>query len=177
MRSSLEKALGKVNGREPCGCAGLSCPVCRVFGPHKNTNHQLGPTRILVRDAPLIGGEFAIENKTESVNRRDTGAAEHPRTVERVAPGAKFCLEIGVQEFDIDTGFTYTDAQEKTVKGKDALLEVVCHCLDLVEHTGIGAGTGKGYGQVKIEIEREKTLGRRDRRATAGPGLTGAPQS
>ena len=167
MRSSLEKHLGKVNGREPCGCATNDCAVCRVFGPHKNTNHSLGPTRIIVRDAPLISGEFAIENKTESVNRRDTGAAEHPRTVERVAPGVKFRLEIGVQEFDIDSTFTYTDANEKAVKGADALLEVVCHCLDLVEQTGLGAGTGKGYGKVRIEIQPEQKTTRRARRQAA----------
>jgi CRISPR-associated protein Csm3 len=145
MRSSLEKALGKSSGREPCGCAGTDCPVCRVFGPHKKTSHPLGPTRIIVRDAPLVG-EFAIENKTESVNRRDTGAAEHPRTVERVAPGAKFALEIALQVFDLDTGFTYKDIDEQTVlRGRDALFAVVAHALDLMEQTGIGAGTGKGY--------------------------------
>jgi len=170
LRSSLEKVLGKTSGREPCGCAKLDCPVCRVFGPHKNTTHELGPTRIIVRDAPLIG-EFALENKTESTIRRDTGAAEHPRTVERVGPGAKFALEIGVQEFDVDSSFKYTDANNKPVTGANALLEVVCHCLDLVEQTGVGAGTGKGYGQVKIEIEPEQKLGRRDRRgATRAAG-------
>lgn len=177
MRSSLEKALGKTNGREPCGCANRDCPVCRIFGPHMNPSHQLGPTRIIVRDAPLISDEFAIENKTESTSRRDTGAAWNPRTVERVAAGAKFRLEIGVQEFDIDMDFTYTDAHDKLVKGADALLEVVCHCLDLIEHTGIGAGTGKGYGQVRIEIEREHKLGRRDRRGGADPGTSGKPQT
>lgn len=172
MRSSLEKALGKTNGREPCGCAKNDCPVCRVFGPHKNTNHSLGPTRIIVRDAPLISDSFVIENKTESVNRRDTGAAEHPRTVERVAPGAKFQLEIGVQEFDIDQSFKYTNHKNEPVSGHDALLEVVCHCLDLVEDTGIGAGTGKGYGKVKIEIQPETKTARRNRRSAAATGLS-----
>jgi len=150
MRSSLEKLLGKTNGREPCGCARIDCPICRVFGPHKKADHQLGPTRIIVRDAPLISSEFAIENKTESVNRRDTGAAEHPRTVERVAPGARFKLEIGLQEFDIDAEFEYTDADEKKVTGSQALWQVVSHALDEMERVGIGAGTGKGYGQVRI---------------------------
>lgn len=183
MRSSLEKAHGKYskdrsgNNCEPCGCAMDNCPVCRVFGPHKKPDHQLGPTRIIVRDAQLIGDEFAIENKTESVNRRDTGAAEHPRTVERVAPGAKFRLEIGVQEFDLDAQFTYTDANEKRVTGSDALIEVICHCLDLVEQTGIGAGTGKGYGQVRIEIEREQKLGRRDRRGGTSDAPGERPQA
>lgn len=158
MRSSLEKVLGKINGREPCGCARLECAVCRLFGPHKNTTHSLGPTRIIVRDAKLISGDFAIENKTESVNRRDTGAAEHPRTVERVAPGAKFALEIGVQEFDIDRDFKYTDPNKVEVSGADALINVVYHCIDLLEQTGIGAGTGKGYGQIKVSEQLNETI-------------------
>ncbi len=158
MRSSLEKVLGKTRGREPCGCAKDDCAICRVFGPHKNTRHSLGPTRIIVRDAPLITDAFAIENKTESINRRDTGSAEHPRTVERVAPGAIFNFEIGIQAFDIDDQFSYTDPDGKPVKGPTALKEVVEHAITLVEDTGIGAGVGKGYGQVRITITEEKEL-------------------
>lgn len=165
MRSCLEKHHGKTNGREPCGCARDDCPVCRVFGPHKQTQHRLGPTRIIVRDAPLISGEFAIENKTESVNRRDTGAAEHPRTVERVTPGAKFALEIAMQEYDSDADFKYKDADDNEVSAHRALWEVVMHALDLLEQTGIGAGTGKGYGKVSIETKPIERVGR-SRRAT-----------
>lgn len=151
MRSGLEKVLGKSSGdgSEPCGCAKADCPICRVFGPHKNTNHNLGPTRIIVRDAALIG-DFALENKTESINDRKSGAAKNPRTVERVAPGAKFALEIGVQEFDLDSTFTYKDSENNDRRSADALLEVVDHALGEMEQVGIGAGTGKGYGKIKI---------------------------
>lgn len=151
MRSGLEKALGKFSGdgSEPCGCAKADCPICRIFGPHKKTDHDLGPTRIIVRDAALVG-DFALESKTESTNDRKSGAAKHPRTVERVAPGAKFALEIGVQEFDVDKVFSYKDPAGENVTGKDALLEVVDHALWEMEQTGIGAGTGKGYGKIKI---------------------------
>lgn len=180
MRSSLEKTLGKTNGREPCGCAKEDCPVCRVFGPHKNTKHELGPTRIIVRDAPLISDGFAIENKTESVNRRDTGAAEHPRTVERVAPGAKFALEICIQEFDQDATFKYRDADRKDRLGHDALLEVVDHALGEMEQTGIGAGTGKGYGKIKIhwdgKVEKCKRISR-TRTIAEGPCVRAAAES
>ena len=168
MRSCLERALGKTGGqnnREPCGCAKDDCCVCRVFGPHKRADHRLGPTRLIVRDAPLLDETFAIENKTESVNRRDTGAAEHPRTVERVAAGARFGLEIAIQEYDIDSGLRYPDADGKDESGHRALWNVVMHALDLMEQTGIGAGTGKGYGQVRITIEPIQTV-RRTRRAT-----------
>lgn len=165
MRSCLEKHHGKTNREKPCGCADERCPVCRIFGPHMKTEHELGPTRIIVRDAPLLGSEFAIENKTESVNRRDTGAAQHPRTVERVAPGAKFALEIAMQEYDIDSKFRYKDADGKEVSGRDALWAVVMHAIDLLEQTGIGAGTGKGYGRVRIEEQPIEVVSR-NRRAT-----------
>lgn len=172
MRSGLEKKLGKIRDREPCGCAAPDCAVCRVFGPHKNTKHALGATRIIVRDALLCGDHFALENKTESVNRRDTGAAEHPRTVERVAPGARFALEIAIQEFDSDAQFTYKNSEGKELTGGDALLEVVDHALWEMEQTGIGAGTGKGYGKVKIhwdgQVEKCARISRA-RRIEQGP--------
>ena len=114
MRSSLEKEMGKIetNG-EPCKCG--QCIICRVFGPHKNPNHNLGPTRIIVRDANLNAetkefwrklaeekGVSLIEYKTENVVDRVKGTALHPRTMERVAAGAKFDMEIVVQILDKD---------------------------------------------------------------------------
>jgi CRISPR-associated protein Csm3 len=151
LRSSLERDLGRYsnNGEEPCGCASVNCPICVVFGPHKKTEHSLGPTRMIVRDAPVIGN-FKFENKTESIINRKTGTAQHPRTVERVAPGAKFQLQIEVQEFDQDQSFTYRDTEGNELRGADALLEVVDHALWLAEQTGFGAGTGRGYGRVKV---------------------------
>lgn len=152
MRSELEKELGRTAGNEPCGCATHTCPICRVFGPHKKAQHDLGPTRILVRDAPLLdGGDF--EFKTESTIQRAMGVAVNPRTLERVVPGSRFRLEIGIQAFDIDENFEYEDADRKTVRGIEALIEVVYHALDLVEQSGLGSGTSKGYGQVEIEVE------------------------
>lgn len=77
MRAELEKQLGKAGGRnqdEPCGCAERSCSVCRLFGAHKNTRSTLGPSRIIVRDGRRISGG-QIENKTENVINRKTGAA------------------------------------------------------------------------------------------------------
>lgn len=182
MRSCLEKSLGKTSGRgdEPCGCVRPDCPVCRIFGPHKKTQHDLGPTRLIVRDAPLLGGFELFENKTESTIRRDTGAAQHPRTVERVPPGATFSLEIGVQVYDIDSQFKYRDFENKDVTGADALIEAVCHAIGLVEDTGIGSGVGKGYGRVRIELTEEVEVTRRPKRPTragasvpAGEGTPG----
>jgi CRISPR-associated protein Csm3 len=162
MRSELERyheRFGR-NPNEPCGCAKPDCPVCLLFGPHKNTNHQLGPSRILVRDASLLeGGQ--LEHKTEAIIQRQSNTAQHPRTVERVGPGAKFRLEIGLQVFDLDESFEYEDMDGQKVRGADALQEVVVHALDLIEQTGIGSGTSKGYGAVAIEVEKIAQLGRR----------------
>lgn len=172
IRSSLEKVHGAFrfderskdyvpDNREPCSCADKECPICRVFGPHKSTKHELGPTRIKVYDAPLISDLFKVEYKTESINRRDTGAAEHPRTSERVAPGAQFRLRIDIMEYDLDKNFSYTDVDGKTVTGRDALIAVVDHGIDLLETNGIGAGTGKGYGEITIDNIRCETLVRK----------------
>ena len=52
MRAQMEKRLGKFSSDgKPCGCGSSECLVCRVFGPHMNPRHNLGSTRILVRDA------------------------------------------------------------------------------------------------------------------------------
>ncbi|HZO88718.1 MAG TPA: type III-A CRISPR-associated RAMP protein Csm3 [Chthonomonadaceae bacterium] len=145
MRSELEKAEGKFSGQdgnEPCDCGGEKCPICRIFGPHKKAQHDLGPSRIIVRDATLVSGG-QIETKTENIIDRRVGTALHPRKVERVVSGSTFNLNIGVQVWDLDQNFTY---QEQT--GGHALFKVVRYGMYLVEKTGLGAGVSKGYGRV-----------------------------
>ena len=80
----MERKYDKVTNKgEPCGCGKEDCLICRVFGPHKNTSHSLGPTRILVRDSKLSqetrneykelavkGGVLPLENKTENIINR-----------------------------------------------------------------------------------------------------------
>jgi CRISPR-associated protein Csm3 len=148
MRSELEKRYAKFGGKdetEPCGCAKPDCPVCRVFGPHKNTASQLGPTRLIVRDGRLLeGGQ--IEIKTENVINRKTGAAEHPRKLERVTAGSTFQVQMKVQVYDLDEAFKF---EGKT--GKDAVLAVVREALDLVQQTGIGSGVSRGSGHVRFQ--------------------------
>jgi CRISPR-associated protein Csm3 len=147
MRSQMEKKEGKVDNRgEPCSCG--KCMVCRVFGPHKNPRHDLGPTRILVRDAMLSDesreqmreaiqdGKSYIEIKTENIIDRNIGTAKHPRQQERVPAGAKFDLEIGVQVMDLD--------QEHDVVG------YVKAALKSVEESYIGGSGSRGYGKVRF---------------------------
>lgn len=147
MRSELEQKLGTFGGNsqnEPCGCAQASCLVCRVFGPHKKANHQLGPTRIVVRDAVCTrGGE--TELKSENVIDRKTGTAMHPRKVERVVAGSEFSLRIGIQVWDLDMG-----CQHNGTTGGDALVEFVKDGLRALQQTGLGSGVSKGSGEIEF---------------------------
>ena len=119
MRAELEKQLGKAGGRNgdaPCGCAENSCAVCRMFGVHMNTKSTLGPSRIIVRDGRLRSGG-QIENKTENVINRQSGAAQHPRSNERVAEGTEFDLQIVLQVFDFDHGSRTKTGAARCTKG------------------------------------------------------------
>ena len=156
MRAELERASGKLGGRHrhagtrPCGCARGTCPVCRVFGAHMNTTSQLGPSRIIVRDAQ-VDGEFHLENKSENVINRKTGAAEHPRQNERVGEGAMFRARIVLQVFDQDDGFRYEDRKGDEHRGSAGLQAVVADALYFVQMTGLGGGISRGSGAVKLD--------------------------
>ena len=150
MRAELEKQAGRFGGKqrsEPCTCA--KCHVCRVFGAHKNTKGELGPSRIIVRDGRLKGS-CQIENKTENVIDRKTGAAKHPRSNERVAEGATFSIRIVLQVFELDGRFRYSGEAGESYTGGDALQAVVADGLRLVQMTGLGGGTSRGSGAVKM---------------------------
>lgn len=150
MRAELEKHLDRFGGRDsdrPCGCARDECPICRVFGAHMNTRSTLGPSRIIVRDGRLRG-DWRIENKTENVIDRRTGAAQHPRSNERVVEGTEFDMQIVLQVFDIDGSFEYVNAQKQSRKGADALQAVVADGLRFVQMTGLGGGTSRGSGAI-----------------------------
>ena len=157
MRSELEQKLGKLIGNEPCGCATTGCLVCRVFGPHKKAKHELGPSRIIVRDAQLLEGG-ATELKSENVIDRKTGTALHPRKIERVVADSAFTLRIGIQEWDLDKDTSYAGK-----KGGEALVSFVLEGLKLVQQTGLGSGVSKGSGEVRFEqlkvTGKDTTLG------------------
>jgi CRISPR-associated protein Csm3 len=150
IRSQLEKKLGKFESNgEPCRCGEQTCLICTIFGPHKNTKHNLGSSRILVRDASLSNetrmvyktmmeekGTSYIEKKVENIVNRKTGTAEHPRSQERVPAGAKFDLEIVLQLFDTDN--------------ENELVEFVKDGLKNVEMTYLGGFGSRGSGQVKF---------------------------
>jgi CRISPR-associated protein Csm3 len=151
LRSLLEYKYKKVSERgEPCGCGRADCPVCFMFGPHRNTSHDLGPSRIIVRDAYLSeksrkdwdsarteGTEFT-ETKTETMINRRTGMAAGGslRTQERVPAGTEFALNINLRIFDDDK----VEAMKKEVE--DALTSL--------QHDTLGGSGTRGYGWVEI---------------------------
>lgn len=149
-RSGRPKGEGRRDNGEPCECG--QCMICRVFGAHRNPHHQLGPTRALFRDAMLndeslkwleearaeMGTAYA-EVKTENIVNRLTGAAEHPRTQERVPAGTKFDFEISIRIFDED--------DENEIAG------FVEEGLELLQQDYLGGSGSRGYGKVSLNYE------------------------
>jgi CRISPR-associated protein Csm3 len=125
--------------------------ICRIFGPHKKAQHDLGPSRLIVRDAPISkGGE--LENKTENVIDRKTGGAIHPRKIERVVSGSEFVFKMALQVWDIDNGVLckFRDDSGKEHTGANALIEFMHESLRRVQRTGIGSGVSKGSGEIEF---------------------------
>lgn len=151
MRSLLEQRYGIVEDNGEPSRSGTHI-VCRVFGPHKNVNHTLGPTRILVRDANLTDesrkwleaankdkGVFYAEVKTENLVNRKTGTAEHPRTLERVPADTKFDFEIAVRIFDGDNEIE--------------ILNLVKEGLNLLQQDYLGSSGSRGYGKIALDYQ------------------------
>ncbi len=114
-----------------------------------NPKSNLGPSRIIVRDGRLLRGG-RIENKTENIINRRTGAAQHPRSNERVVEGTEFNMQIVLQVFDLDGQFSYTDRNGNTHQHDEALQAVIADGLNLVQLTGLGGGTSRGSGAVSF---------------------------
>ena len=73
------------------------------------------------------------EIKMENIIDRIGGAAQHPRTNERVPAGARFDFRLTMRVHD----------------GEDLYPEVL-RGLRLVELTGLGASGSRGYGKVRF---------------------------
>jgi CRISPR-associated protein Csm3 len=148
MRSELEQWLDKVRGQEgePCGCAQKNCLVCRIFGPHRKPNHDLGPTRIVVRDAQLLtGGDIEIKTATAVDRRTGTGLRGSLRSEERVVSGSEFSLRLGIQVWDIDKSANQTVEQAAAT-----FIEFVKDGLRYLQQTGLGSGISKGSGEIEF---------------------------
>ncbi len=132
---------------KPCDCGRKGCPACAIFGSHaspQKCDPDLGPTRLLMRDATLTSefmemfknGRLPMEVKNENIINRVTGVAEHPRPLERVPAGTCFTLNIAFRVYEGDP---------------DDLFDWVLKGLKLIQLDAVGGGGSRGNGQVVFE--------------------------
>jgi CRISPR-associated protein Csm3 len=154
MRSLLEisrfssmrpKTREHVMTGKPCACAEAGCPACTIFGTSAaEKGNDLGPTRLIVRDAILTedwrrkfqNNELAMEVKYENIIHRVKGVAEHPRPLERVPSGVQFDFNLSFKVFEDDA---------------ENLVEEVYRGLRLVELDALGGCSSRGSGQVRFD--------------------------
>lgn len=169
MRSLLEMKLGKYGEEgEPHkmlkSCLEDDCIICKLFGSipdqrvkdeeKKSIKEQIGPTRLLVRDAYLDEesklrlrnylertGLPYTEIKLENYINRLTAKAT-PRQNERIPAGVVFDVEFVLKVFDGDN--------------EEKFLNTIRECLELVEMDSIGGSGSRGYGKVKFEEMKYK---------------------
>lgn len=146
MAKSNETKKAIMDGK-PCTCGHRSCPVCVLFGAHKapkDCDPDLGPTRLLVRDAMLCkedmqrftDGRLPMEIKNENTINRVKGVAENPRPLERVPAGVVFDLNIALKVYEGDS---------------DDLAQWLYKGLKLIEMDALGGNSSRGSGQVTFE--------------------------
>ncbi len=150
LRSLIETKEGKYvkDGKKighPCDCGKKECSICAMFGVSdiKKRSEDLGPTRIVVRDAHLSAtwkdlfekGDMPLEIKYENMINRITGEA-NPRPIERVPASVEFDFEIAVKVFQGDESENYFDT----------LIEAMC----LLEKDALGGSGSRGCGQIKF---------------------------
>jgi len=163
LRSLLEWAFDKLrhdgqpwgfDKKDPRQTFDAEDAVLRIFGtPAKRENWQGGPTRLIVRDAPLVEswvletlerGLPLTEDKTEVLIDRISGKAHDrvgPRQTERVPAGALFTFEMVFRLFDTGDG----GARDK------ACLNWLLQGLHLLEQDALGGSGSRGYGRVSFE--------------------------
>ena len=148
MRSLIEIKEGRfvMEGRRkgnPCDCGKRECPACAVFGTSAaNRPEDLGPTRIVVRDAHLSRewkakfekGDLPMEIKYENAINRITGVA-NPRPLERVPAGVEFDFDIAFKVFEGDP---------------EEYFEAVLKAMRLLELDALGGSGSRGCGQIKF---------------------------
>ena len=131
----------------PCDCGQKGCPACTIFGAHaapQSCDPDLGPSRLLVRDATLTPdcmdlfqrGHLPMEVKYENTIHRVQGVARNPRPLERVPAGTCFTLNMAFRVYEGDP---------------DNLFDWVLKGLKLIQLDAIGGGGSRGNGQVAFE--------------------------
>ena len=168
LRSLLEKSLGLIlitpaqnqKGEwEGKLCTDPTQDVVQLFGTPADISadyglENLAPTRLTVRDAPLLNEEklaaaentdmYCTEIKTEVSIDRLTSAA-NPRNFERVPAGAEFGLDMVVDIYNID--------EEDSNNRAEIFIDLMRQGLTLLEDDYLGGQGTRGYGQVKFVID------------------------
>jgi CRISPR-associated protein Csm3 len=172
MRSLLEYQYEQdrvMKNGKPCGCMKETCLICKIFGPHiqgRDHSHNLGPTRLIMRDAMLRRSatglvEFGTyewvmqleseegrssELKNENLIDRRTGTAgieeggkkrAGKRTLERIPAGARFDFRLSLR-----------------ILGKDdeaGFLAFIEEGMELLKQDAIGGSGSRGYGEIDWE--------------------------
>lgn len=161
LRSLLEWLLqkieydGRVWGSDQNGLkAGkyqMDDPILRIFGTTLK-GWQGGPTRLIVRDAPLDeewakrirdqGLSFTEEKMEVSIDRVQGKAKDGGiRRTERVPAGARFNLEMVFKVFAIDDDRGAVDRH---------CLNRLLESLKLLERDALGGSGSRGYGRVRV---------------------------
>ena len=128
--------------------------ILKLFGgaPERDRDdafiRRIGPTRLAFWDCPIDEGWIKqmddrsvsyTEVKMENIIDRIGGAAQHPRSNERVPAGARFDFRLTMRVHD----------------GENLFPEVL-RGLRLVELTGLGASGSRGYGKVRfLDLTRD----------------------
>jgi len=134
--------------------------LVRIFGAPAGEQTDVGPGRLIVRDAMLTDrgrklleelrqrtGLLYAEEKAENTINRITGEAT-PRSVERVPAGTEFELDLVYRVFDIngDRGQADEDNFKYVLQG-----------LKLIEMDTLGGSGSRGYGKVEfVDLVDEK---------------------
>jgi CRISPR-associated protein Csm3 len=149
MRSLLEWKLGKIEPNGPHQwCNDIACPICRIFGTSSD-DANLGPTRVLVRDAELTSKckdkihkegisltEVKYENSIDRISAR-----ANPRSLERVSAGVEFDFEILYRVFDMgDQG-----------KTDEELFKYVIDGLRYLQQDTLGGSGSRGSGKIAFK--------------------------
>lgn len=167
LRSLMERLAGEFGSTPGMPHTAIRKPttefgarVARLFGV-PNDDHTPIPTRLTVRDAHLLNGEFLEANgqldlpyteiKNEvAIDRITARVSNH--YYERVPAGAVFALDVVLTAYTLD-------------KQDDDLAQIAGDlflAMRLLQDDSLGAAGSRGYGRVAFHIEPLTTLTRED---------------
>lgn len=148
MRSLAEWHFGEIPDRGDPTRAKPEARTARVFGISAQKEREVGPTRLIVRDAMLSAesqkafneGQPITEVKHENSINRLTAMA-NPRPMERVVPGVKFDFELVFKVLDTGDG-------GDTDRGN--FDKVILVAMALLEQDYLGSAGTRGCGQIRF---------------------------